>query len=202
MHVGADREADALAEIVRCEVTLEDAALPFGRVTSGILVLRVSLLRCQILGAEWRDGLDSRQILSREILLQLDDEGEVEVDSKPIRGEATIDCKAGADDIETGRIGTMWAVPLQAGMHMRWGPEDEAIPGIQGIIVALAGSNDSPGQEAAHEKVTYYRRVGFFSLPSMLWDKSHVGGESAEAVRKLWRDLMGGEYPREDIALV
>lgn len=54
----------ALAEIVECRVTPENAVLnPFGRVTGGILVLRGTLLPCRGSGVEEYSGLQGYRII-------------------------------------------------------------------------------------------------------------------------------------------
>ncbi|KAH9850577.1 heterokaryon incompatibility protein-domain-containing protein [Lenzites betulinus] len=130
--LGAFPHGTPVAEVVRCEVALEDAALPFGQVLAGSLVLRAASVRCVLHKREntFYIGLQTAQQAQH-------DADEVEANTK-YSGEWFLDCDA---DAET--TGKQWVVPL-------W--EDEWW--LEGLIVTRVRS-DPPGREV-------FRRVGFF----------------------------------------
>lgn len=191
----ASMSRNALAKIVRCEVTLEDVALPFGRVTGGTLALRAATFPCQV-----RPAMVAG---SHEVLLQATDKlqtwrkkrgvGDADGDDTleaglPISGRTVID--GGGDGVEDEK--QVWAIPL-----LQWG--EGSLEGLV-YVVTLAGSIGAEGEE--HECGTgRYRRVGWFQLVGCLPLSSNDRNPGTE-VYELVRALKSGEYPSTDIQLV
>lgn len=177
---------NTLAKVLMCEVTLEDAALPFGRVTGGTLVLRAALLRCA-LGAGRPGRLGNHEMLLQSLQQAQqrqsvgDEDPEIEADAQ-LGGNAKIDCE------EDTHIERMWAVPIIQGKT--W---------VEGLVVAVAdldGSNE--GRENSNVS---YRRIGYFlCYPRVSLENDVHSRESA--ARDLGRALKDGEYPSVDIELV
>lgn len=135
----------ACAEVLLCEVTLEDAALPFGQVVAGTLVLRTPLMRCLLV----HRGAGARGIrLQSAHQARLwdggggsDDKREVEVDPK-MSGWAYVDSE---DDAGVQRT---WAAPLVRNEEFK-----------EGLLLALDESADS----ATPATGKIYRRIGWLS---------------------------------------
>ncbi len=177
-------DENALADVLRCEVVLEDAALPFGQVIGATLVLRAALLPCTV-----RGGQDPRD---HEILVHvvrqsapgaggLGTDGEVAAEATICgpRGDAEIDCEG---DLE---IGMLWAAPLLQGSTS-----------VEGLVVAQTASK---GLEKESGKLRI-RRVGSFYIGFS--DKPENDGDSGKAARELAQALKNGKYLMEDIELV
>lgn len=149
-HVGEwAAPAAAVAEVVSSEIVLEDAALPFGQVTGGSLVLRAALVPCEWGQDRPYDGLrfmahqhgedppgrlDEESVLERKAKSGLFARGYI--DSEP-------------DD---AGIRGLWAVPL-----FRNGPYY-----VDGLVVSRGVSLD--GSELPHARKSSYRRVGIFRM--------------------------------------
>ncbi|KAL1946160.1 hypothetical protein VTO73DRAFT_15287 [Trametes versicolor] len=183
----------ALAEIVECRVTLEDAALPFGQVTGGALVLRGTLIPCRAMRdpsypedpAEYRIALPSLE-QARRLKWGLgglggdeDDVGSIELEHF---ANATIDCEA-----DEG-MGRMWAVPLLR--EQDW---------IRGMVLALASPPDDSGH--AHEKIRF-RRIGTFVSTSLrlLHDRGLEHPLWDPLIRAI--GLKDGELPVAEIEII
>ncbi|OJT06894.1 hypothetical protein TRAPUB_2263 [Trametes pubescens] len=195
-HPGPSSER-MLAEVVRCDIVLEDAALPFGRVADGSLILRASLLRCRV-SAELKraspDWPSSRRILLQSPRQAQQQDGD-EVDTvTQLFGEAVFDCKNDTDS-ENKRV---WAVPLLYDCLTTDGINpDECAHKTQGILVALADLTTSELQPVGR---SIYRRIGFFCLPFMAPER--YDNRKNDPAVKLRQALENGEYLSEDITLV
>ncbi|KAI0369471.1 HET-domain-containing protein [Pilatotrama ljubarskyi] len=167
-------DSGPVAEVVRCEVTLEDSALPCGEVTDGFLMLHAALVWCRLHteGGALRVRLQSAAHARRYGVVGTDDElvPEVELEAEKL-GWAYIDSQA---DVGAKRL---WAVPL---LH-----EDGL---LVGIIVTLVESDGSRSRTAEGERKVF-RRVGFFDL-------------SEEDGRGLGKALKDSELPLIDFELV
>ncbi len=134
----------AVAEVVRCEVMLEDAALPFGQVTGGTLTLRAAMVRC-VLGLE--EGVLRLRFQPAESTQGCaggeDPDGGAEVHTEHV-GWAYLDSDVDMDVEKT------WAVPLM---------RDEVL--TVGLVVTLVDPLES---SHATEMKKVFRRVGFFDL--------------------------------------
>lgn len=156
----------ALAEVTKCWVTLEDPALPFGRVTDGALVLRGTLVLC--LGRLVEKGhsqnrwyiqaLPSFEHVRRQWQCGLrgltSDEEDDTYSMKPRDcGSITMDC-----DVD-GLPERMWLVPFVR-HKPTWYDDDDDDDRVHGIVLeltpALTGSGSTP------EKVRF-RRIGYFN---------------------------------------
>ncbi|EIW52284.1 HET-domain-containing protein [Trametes versicolor FP-101664 SS1] len=113
-----DTRSVSLAKIIECRVTLEDASLPFGRVTDGALVLSGALIPCRGGSAEkielfWTVPLPSLEQARRQqcgLGGPNADSEEDEVDSTNGEHHAVVTMDCDADDLELP--GTMWLAPF------------------------------------------------------------------------------------------
>lgn len=139
------------AEVVRCEVTLEDAGFPFGRVTGGTLVLRTALMACVV----HRNGIyhtehrvwSEEQMPRMKLGVLLDWVGERV-------GRVSIDTEA-----DTEICGTVWAVLISY---------DTSDPFMdpEGLLVApveIENLKTEMGEETKEWNVVY-RRIGYFRM--------------------------------------
>lgn len=133
----------ACAEVVRCEVTLEDAALPFGQVVAGTLVLRTPLMRCVLVhqgaGARGIQLQSAHQARLWNGAGGSDDEREIDVDPRQT-GWAYLDSEDDAG------VRMTWAAPLVRNEDF-----------MEGLLLALDESADSA--TSATGKI--YRRIGW-----------------------------------------
>lgn len=172
--------ATAVAEVVDCQVTLENPEeTPFGRVKDGFLVLRVALIRpggtlrfglmeggrtrfcptnrerpslsdLALLLSPARKHLSPAEIASGELMLE---------DNLDLRGWCDMDTTA---DRETYRESgaEVWFVPLLC---------DEFHGDVYGLIVTLAASASTTGTEGR----ALYRRVESFHADGESWNKRY-----------------------------
>lgn len=191
----------ALANIVECRVTLPDAELPFGRVTSGTLVLSGTLIPYH--GAiltktfpvfpdreyyyPWLAPLPSLEQVRRHqkrVYGDLDDDGEEDDWIEGGRLNFCIDC-----DSDAYAIGEIWVVPV---VRFKFGPCGDQW--VHGLVLTMAPPSNSSGSE--HER-TRFRRVGVFEADATA---SHGLGHT------LWDPLtqamQDGEWPLVDIEIV
>ena len=132
---GGARLGDSTAEVLRCEVTLKHPQLPFGEVTSGVLILRAPAVRCM-----WNSRISSKLCRIRQPLSKVHpDQGQEELDLESI-GAVYLDSKDDQD------VHDVWAVPLH---------RNEAE--IEGIIVTVE-QKGTPGVDG----IVKHRRVGYF----------------------------------------
>ncbi|KAI0369478.1 HET-domain-containing protein [Pilatotrama ljubarskyi] len=129
---GTPEVGQALAEVVECEVTLEDSSLPFGQVTGATLVLRAALVSCVL---EREDGT------YRMTLRPSDDERRADAPTTMLVGAGTIDC----EQDEGFRIA--WAIPL-------WGREGL----MEGVVVLPVRPCGSQNEQYSKE---VFRRIGY-----------------------------------------
>ncbi|KAH9889403.1 heterokaryon incompatibility protein-domain-containing protein [Cubamyces lactineus] len=159
---GRDHLSDAvatepLAQIVGCSVIPQDKTLPFGRVTSGSLVLRAPMLSCK------RNGKDHGYVLLQG--LNNDRESELAQNQRVAVGAAQdttpgfpastqlLQIQPYPDCEEDSAIRDVWAIPLVR------------LPGkscAEGLLVTWAGLDDEGG--ATQRSV--YRRVAYFAYQS------------------------------------
>ncbi|KAI0825323.1 heterokaryon incompatibility protein-domain-containing protein [Trametes gibbosa] len=141
--LGGFSHGAAVAEVIQCEVSLEDAALPFGQVVGGSLVLRAALIRCVLhkVGENLYIGLQTAQQARH-------DEDEVKADTK-YSGEWFLDCDA---DVENTRT---WVALL-------W--EDEWW--LEGLVVTKAHDHSDAGAATDCSRQVF-RRVGFFYVEGL-----------------------------------
>ncbi|KAI0369473.1 HET-domain-containing protein [Pilatotrama ljubarskyi] len=130
----------ACAEVVRCEVVLEDAALPFGQVTAGTLVLRAAMRRCALL--DRGPGARFIQLQSPEQARRWAADG---LSNSKIEADSTQSGWVYVDSEEDAGVQEMWAVPLVGNDSFR-----------EGLLVTAVNSLSS----VAMDKV--YRRIGWF----------------------------------------
>lgn len=192
------RPSDLLAEIVECWVTLEDAALPFGGVTDGALVLRGMLMPCH--GPRDSGERDDEYCIcialssvdapnqQREPGSPNADEDKTGPREREHPATVTMDCEAAGS--EKGR---MWVVPLVR-THSDLGVV------LKGIILELDPALRGP--ETQREKVRF-RRIGCFHSSitrgargtsfeeHLLWDSN-----------PLTRVMKDGHIPMMDIEIV
>ncbi len=177
---------EEIATVVRCEVVLEDAAVLFGRVTGGILVLCAPLIRCSLRPSH---SPEHRELALQSVQQALHDRGAgdfpaqvegVEVDGPTLSGTAAFDCE---EDAETAKT---WAVPVLLDQSS-----------ATGLVVAPADPASGVGLERG--KVNY-RRVGSFSI-SFLEGTKDEGG-SQKAAHEAIQTLKSRAYPSASIELV
>ncbi|OJT09436.1 hypothetical protein TRAPUB_14099 [Trametes pubescens] len=143
----ASRDGSAVAEVVRCDVTLEDAALPTGQVTDGTLVLRAVLIPCAL-----RPQGSSHCHLLLQAAQQAQrwgadgSNGEVELNMTRLEW-ARVDNE---DDVEIRRL---WAVPLAG---------NKLTELMRGLLVGLVGSNVVESERETRTDI--FRRVGWFNV--------------------------------------
>lgn len=190
-----DTQTVALAKVVQCVVTLEDAALPFGRVTGGTLVLRGALIPCRGGRADryapacWTVPLPSLEHAQHKQwgLGGVNAEGEDELGDTMNAGDSvdvTLDCDA--DELP----GEMWVVPL---VRSVWSGRRVHFSGI--VLERIAPLSSS--SQAGHQK-TRFRRCAYFRklLMEMETDSEHpLWGPLTQAV-------MDGECPSMEIEIV
>lgn len=177
---GIPSSATAVAEVVDCQVTLENPdETPFGRVKDGLLVLRVALIRpggtlrfgrmegdrtrfcptnrerpplsdLAVLLSPARKHLSPAEIASGEPMLE---------DNLDLRGWCDMDTTT---DREAYRKSDseVWFVPLLC---------DEFHGDVYGLIVTLAASASTIGTEGQ----ALYRRVGSFHVDGESWNKRY-----------------------------
>ncbi|KAL1950436.1 hypothetical protein VTO73DRAFT_5560 [Trametes versicolor] len=155
-HIPGRYESE-VADVVRCEVALRDASLPFGEVTGATLVLRAAVMPCALLDKEVDTG-KYRVLLQFPQQARPDTSGaaSVEVDGNMEHvAEAYIDCEADAGIQRTLIVPIVVDKDLQRRQHMA------------GLVVAPAGSG--LGAESAGREV--YRRIEFFQFPSEMVER-------------------------------
>ncbi len=183
----------ALAKIVECWVTLEDAALPFGRVTGGTLVLNGTLIPCRGGPAEqielfWAVPLPSlERTRQRQCGLGGADsdseEDEVDATIGERRAVVTMDCDA--DDSELP--GTMWLSPFVRTAQN--GRSDR----VDGLVLDLAPpTSNSSGSEG---EGICFRRIGHF----MVYIEVNSGDQLWDPLTRAMED---GEWPLVGITIV
>ncbi|EIW52269.1 uncharacterized protein TRAVEDRAFT_135799, partial [Trametes versicolor FP-101664 SS1] len=148
-HVGEwAAPAAAVAEVVSSEIVLEDAALPFGQVTGGSLVLSAALVPCEWGQDRPYDGLRFMAHQHEDPPGRLDEESVLGGKAKSaLFARGYIDSEP--DD---AGIRGLWAVPL-----FRNGPYY-----VDGLVVSRGVSLDGSGLPQAME--SSYRRVGIFRM--------------------------------------
>lgn len=149
-HEGfSDATVAAVAEVVKREVVLKDAALLFGEMTGGSLVLRAALVPCKWGQDRPYDGL-------RFIAHQHGEDPPERLDEESVRQR---EAKSGFfaqgyidSEPDDAGIRGLWAVPL-----FRNGPYY-----MDGLIVSRTVSLDGSG--LPHARKLSYRRVGIFRM--------------------------------------
>lgn len=188
-----------LAEVVDCKVTLEDAALPFGRVTDGILTLRGVPIPCR---GDWlaRRGICDQSWFVRLPSLEQarrrqwglghinDDEKELdELDWIEPADRAIFSLDRDVDELPE----RMWTIPLVCN---KWDGEDT----VEGIVLELASQSRS--SESRPEKPRF-RRIGH-----LIVFVHTVAGKANFTQFPLWAPLTravdDGERPSMDIEIV
>lgn len=160
-----DPEAIAVAEVVRCAVTLKDPGLVFGEVTGGSLVLRAALMLCKVCAVDDFDGgyllLSPRREQDSEVRGSVDDAvGE----DRKVRGRCLTDYVADLRDESEPK----WLVPLLR--------REGRFPLVWGLMVTL--ETPCSATETVLEKV--YRRIGAFHADCS-WDVLQGDRESDSA---------------------
>lgn len=188
----------ALAKIIECRVTLQDAELSFGRVTGGTLILSGTLIPYH--GANlmktfplftdlypdypWKASLPSLENTLRHQQQgygDSNDDGDKDNWIEGARLNICIDCDSDADT-----IGKIWVVPV---VRLQFGPWGEQW--VQGLVLTMAPPSSSSGSEPERMR---FRRVGVF-----------VGDATAEIGLgyKLWdpltKAMQDGKWPLVDI---
>ncbi|KAI0350134.1 HET-domain-containing protein [Trametes cingulata] len=170
----ADLDKVACAEVLQCEIALEDAALPFGQVVGGKLVLRAAMRRCTLLSR----GLGARFIQLQSLeqaklwTAQAGDRtvpDEIEPDLTQT-GWAYIDSE---DDIQG--VEEMWAIPLMRGGGSR-----------EGLVVSAVTLTASTGASPENAGKPY-RRLGW----------SYVAKKGDSDMDNVWL-----QFPLREIELV
>ncbi|KAI0823931.1 heterokaryon incompatibility protein-domain-containing protein [Trametes gibbosa] len=170
---------DAMAEVVRCEVTLKNDDLPFGEVTNGILFLRTALIRAVVREDKaWRGRpviyLQTAQQASRWRGCIWVDGALIEV-CKDAPGQLVrMDCGA---DMGLERL---WVAPIWRYFELG---KDYVV--IDGLVVTLVSDGLDP-KTGRPRRV--YRRVGYFSARETVgfvlsgWDTGHLRSVTVELV--------------------
>ncbi|KAL1948327.1 hypothetical protein VTO73DRAFT_12402 [Trametes versicolor] len=176
-----------IAKVERCEVALEDATVPFGRVTGGSLVLCAPFIRCSMLP---NHSPEHREIALQSVQQARHEQGVggsshpadtvAEVDGPLLSGTAAFDCEADAGTEET------WAVPI-------------LLDGSSTTGLVVTRADLATGLGAGRGKVSY-RRVGWFSVSFMDWLENE--GDAQKAAREVIRALKAEEYPSVSLELV
>lgn len=193
-----DPQSVALAKVVECRVTLENLALPFGKVTDGTLILSATLIPCRggpaarSSGGWWYVHLPSFERVRRQqrgvALGGLDSpEEEDEAGSTKVGDGATFIMDCDADDFP----GMMWAVPI---VRMKGNSYEDK---LDGIVLELAPPSDRPGPGC---RTTRFRRIGQF------WEIIQLAGDTDFTEHPLWgpfsRAMQDGTWPLVDIEIV
>ncbi|EIW52255.1 HET-domain-containing protein [Trametes versicolor FP-101664 SS1] len=151
-----DAEAVAVAEVVRCTVTLKDTGLMFGEVTGGSLVLRAALMPCKVRTADDFDGgyllLSPRRKQDSDVPPGFIDDA-VREDTRKVRGRCLTDYIVDLQDESEPK----WLVPLLR--------RDGRFPLVWGLMVAL----ETPGSASETGLGKVYRRIGAFHADCS-WD--------------------------------
>ncbi|KAI0333431.1 HET-domain-containing protein [Cubamyces sp. BRFM 1775] len=151
-------ESRLMAAVVSCTTTPQDTAFPLGPVTSGELVLRGHLFRCEITG--------SREDRNPEVLLV--------TKSTRVRLYSALDC-----DDEVHDDGELWAVPL----HMGHGLNALDTSGILLRTCSTPDVSQRAGVDDTSQKL--FTRVGYFyvykkdDLRGLGWDGDQWSLENA-----------------------
>ncbi len=170
-------DVQAVAEVVRCDVTLKDQELPFGEVTGGILVLRAALIQpeCAIHFGSSRDEV---RISSTRLAQRWGpDHDQPAYEGNTVLEDGRLPGWCTADHAADGRSGSTrgrWLVPLL---------RHNFLSDVHGLILALADS-DVP---SCAESKKVYRRIGPFRADADSWDA-------------LWQ--AGGPLPLVEIEIV
>lgn len=142
-------EENVITEVVHCEVTLKETALPFGEVTDGILVLRAPLIQLTMLedpnlshnqaeGTKRADGMGTADLLDAE--------------ADTLETEAWVIPTIHEDSEEEVDLSRACAIPIR---RVRFEGDDySAFWGLV-VVPACGGSVSQPGNGK-----TTYRRVG------------------------------------------
>ncbi|EIW52291.1 uncharacterized protein TRAVEDRAFT_156351 [Trametes versicolor FP-101664 SS1] len=191
-----DPQSVALAKVVECRVTLENLALPFGKVTDGTLVLSATLIPCRGGSAArssggWRyvrlPSFDCVRRRRREVSHGgLDSpDGEDDADSPQVGDGATFIMDCDADELPA----RMWAVPI---VRIKGNSYEDK---LDGIVLELAPPSDRPGPER-----TRFRRIGQF------WEIIQLAGNTDFKEHPLWgpliRAVQDGSWPLVDIEII
>ncbi|KAH9850122.1 heterokaryon incompatibility protein-domain-containing protein [Lenzites betulinus] len=151
---------DSIAKVVKCEVTLKNAELPFGEVSAGFLVLCTALIRVVVRRGEIGGGhpaiylQTTRQASRWKGHIWVTGE-EIEVHTAAPGNLAYIDsvhidCEA---DSELKRL---WIAPIRR--YFELGKNYEV---IDGLVVTLASKSPRSAQNV---RPRLYHRVGYFSV--------------------------------------
>ncbi len=187
----------ALAEVAECWVTLEDPAIPFGRVMDGALVLRGTLIPCHtgLAGGSYGDWsvpgpLPSFEQARRqwqcghhENFIMSDEEDDVDSTQSGGKTSITMDCDV--DELP----GRMWLVPFA--WETDWPDQSEGCE-VHGIALEFVPPSNNSGYQP--EK-TRFRRIGYFHHV--------VDGDSSHPLwDSLTQAVKDGEHPWTDIVIV
>jgi hypothetical protein len=135
----ASDERSGRCEILSCDVTLENPQIPFGRVTSGTLVLRAALVK-----STWTPH--ERQNYVYAVIPP-----DTADDSAPSSSEQECIGTAWIDSMDDACLEEVWAVPLM------WTKPIQ----MTGLVVALAHTS------TANDTLPRYRRLGFLRTHAM-----------------------------------
>ncbi|KAH9856595.1 heterokaryon incompatibility protein-domain-containing protein [Lenzites betulinus] len=174
-----------IAEVIRCDVTLKEASLPFGQVSGGSLVLRAQLLRLRLTNIHACD----LQFNPTEQAFRNRPSNHAE-DAAAESGQLWFDVEWGPlyDSYDYSGDELLWAIPLAR--HNVY--NDPSYDQLDGLIVAQV--DPAANEPSVEGSKTLYRRIGWFEC-------LECPGK-ADTQRLLIQPLRNKEAPLQEIEII